>query len=89
MFNQLKDLYNLQKQAKEMQKQMANERVEGKSNDESFSITINGNHELISVNVSPNINLDHPQIEKNIKEAFSDAQSKLKSLLMEKFQGML
>lgn len=89
MFNQLKDLYNLRKQASEMQKMLAAERVVGKSNDGSFSITLNGNHELVEVNVAPTIDLHQPEIAKNIKEAFDDAQLKLKSLLAQKFQGML
>lgn len=89
MFDQLKDLYNLKKQASEMQAKLALERVIGTSSDQSFSITINGNHELISVDVSPNIDFNHPQIEKNIKEAFNDAQTKLKSVLAEKLSGMI
>ena len=89
MFGQIKDLYNLRKQAQEMQKQMANEKVTGFSNDKTFSLTINGNQELLEVNISPDINLSHPEIEKNIKQAYADAQTKLKSLLVEKFQGMM
>jgi DNA-binding protein YbaB len=89
MLDQLKDLYNLRKQAQEMQKMLANERVTGSSRDGSFSLTLNGNHELTEVNVSPNIDLHQPEIAKNIKEAFEDAQSKLKSLIAQKFQGML
>jgi DNA-binding protein YbaB len=89
MFGQIKDLYNLRKQAQEMQKQMASEKVTGFSNDQTFSLTINGNQEVLEVNISPDINLSHPEIEKNIKQAFSDAQTKLKSLMVEKFQGMM
>ncbi|HEV8601624.1 MAG TPA: YbaB/EbfC family nucleoid-associated protein [Patescibacteria group bacterium] len=89
MFDQIKDLYNLRKQAQELQKQMATEQVTGNSQDKTFSITINGNHELMSVNISPDINLNHPEIEKNIKQAFADAQEKLKALLAQKFQGLI
>ncbi len=82
MFDQLKNLYNLQKQ-------LANEQVTGSSHDGAFHVTLNGNHELVKVDISPDINLDQPQVEKNIKEAHQDAQEKLKKLLAEKFQGML
>ena len=89
MFGQLKDLYNLRKQAAEMQKMLAQERITGTSQDGSFSVTLNGNHELIEVNVLPNLKLNHPEIAKNIKQAFDDAQEKLKSLLTQKFQGII
>lgn len=89
MFDQLKDMYNLRKQAQEIQKQMAFEQVTGSSNDGTFSVTLNGNHELIKVDISTDIDLHNPDIEKNIKEAHHNAQEKLKKLLAEKFQGML
>ena len=72
-----------------MQKKLATELVTGFSDDKSFSLVLNGNQELIEVNVSPDINLSQPDIEKNIKQAYADAQTKLKSLLMQKFQGMV
>lgn len=87
MFDQLKDLYNLRKQAQEIQKQMATEQVIGTSANGTFSVTINGNHELVKLDISPEIDLHHPDIEKNIKEAHQDAQEKLKQLLAEKFSG--
>lgn len=89
MFDQIKDLYNLKKQAQEMQKQMEKERVSGSSNDGAFTITINGSNEVVEVIVSTETSFDHTRIEKNIKEAFTDAQAKLKSVMMEKFKGMM
>lgn len=89
MFDKLKDLYNLKKQAEEMQKQLAAEKVTGLSVDGTFAVTLNGNHELLSVNISPDINLGQPEIQKNIKEAFDNAQDKLKQLLADRFQGLL
>ncbi len=89
MFDQLKDLYQLKKQAQELQKQMAAEQVTGTSTDGTFNVTLNGNHELINVIISPGINLQQPEIEKNIKEAYNDALDKLKTRIAQKFQGML
>ncbi|MBI4049395.1 MAG: YbaB/EbfC family nucleoid-associated protein [Candidatus Doudnabacteria bacterium] len=89
MFDKLKDLYNLKRQAGELQRQLAAEKVTGLSVDGSFAVTLNGNHELLSVNISPDINLSQPEVQKNIKEAFNDAQKKLKTLLAERFQDML
>jgi DNA-binding protein YbaB len=89
MFDKLKDMYNLRKQAQEMQKQMATEQVTGYSKDRTFSIVLNGNQELIKVDISPEINLTHPEIEKNIKEAYQDAQEQLKAVLVKKFTSNL
>jgi DNA-binding protein YbaB len=89
MFDQIKDLYNLKKQAQEMQKQLAVEKVTGFSDDKTFSLTLNGNQELLELNISSDINLSHPEIEKNIKQAYVDAQNRLKSLIAQKFQGLI
>lgn len=89
MFDKLKDLYHLKKQAEEMQKQLANEKVVGLSQDGTFAVTLNGNQELLGVNISPDVNLSQPDVEKNIKEAFADAQAKLKNLLASKLGNML
>ena len=41
MFGQMKDLYKMQKQAREMQKQMKKLKIKGKSDDEMIVISIN------------------------------------------------
>ena len=89
MFDKLKDIYNLQKQAQELQNQLAAEKITGLSQDGTFAVTLNGNHELLSVHISPDINLNHPDVEKNIKEAFEDAQNKLKNILASRLGNML
>ncbi len=68
---------------------MAQEKVTGHSSNHTFSITLNGNQELLEVNISPDIDLNQPDIEKNIKQAYADAQDKLKSLMAEKLKGMM
>jgi DNA-binding protein YbaB len=89
MLDKLKDLYQLQKQAREMQSRLATERVEGASRDGSFHVVINGNQEVISVSVSETSSLARKLVEQNAKEAFSDALSKLKNLLAQKMQEIM
>ncbi|OGE73892.1 MAG: hypothetical protein A3I07_03485 [Candidatus Doudnabacteria bacterium RIFCSPLOWO2_02_FULL_42_9] len=87
MFGQLKDLYNLQKQAKELQKQLENEKVAVSSSDNSVTITINGNHELLDIQIH---NTDSKEaLARAIKEAYAVAEAQLKSILAEKFKGMI
>jgi DNA-binding protein YbaB len=85
MFDQFKDLYNLQKQAKEMQKQLADEIITGSSPDNAVTITMNGNQEILSVKIN-NEGLSNQQLEAGFKQAFEDSQEKLKRLMMSKFK---
>jgi DNA-binding protein YbaB len=87
MFDKMKDLYNLQKQAKEMQRQMEQERVTGTSRDGTVQLTLNGSYDLINAEVTQT--LEAPQAATNIKEAYNDASDKLKKVLASKFQGMM
>jgi DNA-binding protein YbaB len=89
MFGQLKDMYNLQKQAREMKKQLESEEVTGSSKDGMIHITINGSYDLKDVKVSEAAQLSPSQIEQDIRQAYDDANSRLKSILMEKFKGMM
>lgn len=89
MFGQLKDMYSLQKQAREMKKQLEAEEVTGSSKDETIKITINGSYEVKRVHVSPESQLTPDQIETNIQQAYNDANEQLRSILMEKFKGMM
>ncbi len=87
MFGQLKDLYNLKKQAEELQKQLGNEKFTGTSG--AVTITINGNQELLDVQVSSSENLDASKLSRDFKSAFNEAQSQMKKVLADKFRGMV
>jgi DNA-binding protein YbaB len=89
MFGQMKDLYNLQKQAREMKKQLEAEQITGTSDDGQIHITINGSYELVGVKVEENAQLSPSQIESSIKQAYQQANSELRSILAEKFKGMM
>lgn len=89
MLDKLKDLYQLQKQAREIQSRLASECVEGASRDGSFRVELNGNQEVLSVSVSENASMLREAVERNAKEAFSDALSKLKNLLAQKMREMI
>lgn len=82
-------MYNLQKQAREMKKQLEAEEITGTSKDGLLNLTINGSYELIRVNVDENAQLSPSQIEQDIRQAYDDANSALKAILMEKFKGMM
>ncbi len=87
MFGQLKDLYNLRKQAQELQKQLENEKITASSSDNLVTLTINGSHELIEVKINQDSSKE--QIANAFRDAYNKAQNDLKSILASKFQGML
>lgn len=51
MFGKAKDLYAMQKEARAMQKQMKQLRVEGRSEDELVIISMNGVQEIENIEI--------------------------------------
>jgi len=85
MFDQLKDLNNLRKQAAELQKQLEAEVFTETAG--SVTLTLNGNQELLEVIVAEQA--DRKTIANDFREAYTRAQKKLKASLASKFQGLI
>ncbi len=83
MFNQLKDIYKLQKEAREMQKKMKEVKIVGISDDEDVKIFMNGLQEVDTMEISDDLlSVDaKKQLIKEIKGAMKDAQKKLQKEL--------
>ena len=83
-FNQMKDLYKMQKEAREMQKKMKTVMVTGMSDNELVEIRINGTQEVEEIEIDDQL-LDPDRkkdLIKDIKQALKDAQKKLQKELM-------
>lgn len=90
MLDNLKNLYNLRKQAQELQKQLEAEKINAVSSDGLISLTLNGSHELINFKVNSAVaEVSNDQLEKSFMEAYNKAQNELKNILAQKFQGLL
>jgi DNA-binding protein YbaB len=89
MFDQLKDIYNLRKQAQEIEKQLVAEKIEGVSADQLVKIVINGKHDLLEVELADSPAFDKKRMAEAFKEAFASANAKLERVLMDKFKGMV
>ncbi|OGZ45945.1 MAG: hypothetical protein A3J54_03000 [Candidatus Ryanbacteria bacterium RIFCSPHIGHO2_02_FULL_45_13b] len=89
MFDKLKDMYQMQKQAREMQALLGAERAVGSSKDGVIQITLSGSFDVVDVVVTDGAQLTKDVVQKDIKEAFTDAQQKVKGILMQKFKGMV
>ena len=83
MFNQLKDIYKLQKEAREMQKKMKEVKITGISDDEDVKVYMNGLQEIDTIDIADDLmGLENKkQLVKEIKEAMKDAQKRLQKEL--------
>lgn len=88
MFDKLKDMYAMRKEAQEMQAVLGAERATGTSRDGSVRITMTGGFDIVEVLVAEGAALTKERVERAVKEAFVDAQQKIKGILMQKFKGM-
>ena len=88
MLDELKDLFKMKQQAKQLQDELGNQRVTGTSRDGRYSIVMNGNQEVLDVFV-PSGDLVKTDVEEGIKEAFHDARQKIEALLRDKMTGLM
>ena len=89
LFDKMKDLNEMRKQAKQIELMLGSEEVIGKSSGERIKITIDGNQNVKSVEVSDSIVGDRGDIARNIREALEDLTKKHKKMLQTKFGGMM
>ena len=80
----LKDLYQLKKQAGEMQKQLAEETIQAESN--GCQITMNGNQKVLSVTL--NEGLSKQDQEQHIQNTINDCLKKVKELMAKTMMSM-
>ncbi|MEA3357772.1 MAG: YbaB/EbfC family nucleoid-associated protein [Patescibacteria group bacterium] len=79
VFNQMKDMYKMQREAKKLQKQMKQVKVTGESRNGLVKMYYNGAQELEDMRIDPEL-LDeerHDDLVNAIKEAQKDFQKKL------------
>ena len=96
LFNQMKDLYKLQKAPREMQKKMHGVKVVGVSDDEKVKVSMDGTQEIEEIEINDELlSIDNKRwLIKGMKEALKDAQKRLqrelaKDMDLNKIKGML
>ena len=77
MLNNIKDLYQLQAKAREIQKKLAEEIVE--SEQEGIKITMNGKQEVLSVVINSELSKDNQ--EKYLRDVFNNCIKKVQQLM--------
>ncbi len=86
MFNKLKQINDLRKQAKEMQNTLSEVVVVGQSSGQRVMITLDGNQTVQGVQISESSSTE--QLQTDVKDAFNDASKKLQRELATKMQSM-
>lgn len=89
IFDKLKDVNEMRKQAKQIELALAAEEVEGHSSGEKIKIIIDGNQVVKSVLVQDGIVGDRKEIARHIREALEDLNKKHKKMLQNKFGSMM
>jgi len=89
IIDKLKDINEMRKQAKQMEALLANESVTGHSQGDKIKITMDGNQNIKSVEVAPEVAGDKSEVARHIRAALEDLFKQHKKMLQKKFGGML
>ena len=84
-FKQAKDLYRAQKQAKKVQKELANIHVEAEA--QGVTVVVSGKQEIVSIAIEDDVPREN--IPELLKDALNRAMSKAQIVSAEKMQGVM
>lgn len=90
-FGKIKDLYKLQKQAREIQKELKNTEIEAKSNDGWVTVVFNGEQHLQEIELTEEALKpeNKRELEKQLKNTISQAISRSQALASEKMKDVM
>ena len=91
MFDKMKQMYELQKKAKEMQKAVEAMTVERTSIGGKISVTLNGNFkvEKLSIDESALVPANKASLEKTLADLFSSAAEEIRATSTRQAMGMM
>jgi DNA-binding YbaB/EbfC family protein len=89
-FSKARELYNLQKQARAIQKELKNTEIEAKSNDGWVSVIMNGEQHLIDIQIADEaFKLENKrELEKDLKNVVTQAISRAQAYAAEKMKAI-
>lgn len=90
-FGKIKDLYKLQKQAREIQKELKDTEIEAKSNDGWVTVVFNGEQHLSEIEISEEALKpeNKRELEKQLKNTISQSISRSQALAAEKMKDVM
>ena len=91
MFDKTKQLYSLQKKAKQVQKELKNTEVEAKSTDGMISVVLSADQKIKSIEIDDS--LLNTQVKKELEEKLvrvvSEGLSRAQAVAAEKTKGLM
>jgi len=90
-FGQMKEIYQLQKKAKQMEKELKELEIEARSSDGRVSVVVSGNMKLISIDIADSL-LEPTQkgyLEKLLKDTIDQAMGRAQSESAQRLQPLL
>jgi len=88
MFNKIKAIQQLKNQANQIKKMLAEEKIEGSGGWGKVKIFMDGNQEVLSVEIAQEIVGDKVKLEAGIKEAANDAIKKVQRVMAQKMSQL-
>ena len=83
----MKDMYKLQKQAKQVKKKLKNIHIEAE--EKGVSVTVDGEQNIINIEISDEAMENKKALEKNIKEALNKATKKSQQIAAEEMKVVM
>lgn len=89
-FSKAKYLYNLQKQARAIQKELKNTEIEARSNNGSVVVVMNGEQHLVDIKIADEaFSLENKnELERDIKNVVTQAISRAQAYAAEKMKSI-
>lgn len=88
MFDKLKQMNDLRKQAKALQDMLAQEEVAGTSRNEYIRVIMDGNQNIKSVSIKEEILGNRILLEDSVRQVIESLNEKTRQLMMSKMGGM-
>ena len=89
IFDKIKDINEMRKQANQMQSLLKQEFVSGESGGGKIKITMDGNQDIKSVEVAPEIAGDKSEVARHIRAALEDLFKNYKKMMQKRFGNMM
>lgn len=89
MFNKLKQIKDLRKQAKELQNNLAQDSITTESEGGQIKIIMDGNQQVKEVNIDENLlsSTNKEKLENGLKEAYNKGIKEVQALMARKMQS--
>ncbi len=91
MFDKAKEIYQLQKKAKDIQKELKNTEVEAQSSDGSITIVFTADQKIKSIELSETAlgSMNKRELEDKLVKVIAEALSRTQAVAAEKTKGLM